>query len=154
MQTRDVLGFVLMPLMLLVAAWLINAFRLWDSLANLTLPCLCTAIAVSVLLLGTVCVVLQVPPAAVPTRAAVMVVATTLVIFGVGMVLDFFFYPHANDWGDAIGGWVAFAVVLSGVFALPRVRPSANAQPKAAADAADQAGTLPGDETRPRAADG
>src|SRR5688572_25890716 len=90
MQTRDVLGFFLIPLVLLVAAWLINTFQLWDFLANMTLPWLCTAIAVSVLLLGTVCVILQVPPSAVPKSVAVIVVVGTLVIFGVGMVVDLF----------------------------------------------------------------
>ena len=125
MQTRDVLGFVLIPLVLLVAAWLINTFQLWDFLANMTLPWLCTAIAVSVLLLGTVCLVLQVPPAAVPKRVAVIVVVGTLVIFGAGMAVDLFSYAKPNDLLASVGGWIGFAVVLSGIFALPRMRPSA-----------------------------
>jgi len=126
-QTRDVLGFFLIPLVLLVAAWLINIFCLWDFLANMTLPWLCTAIAVSVLLLGTVCVLLQVPPAGVPTRVAVMVVVGTLVIFGAGMVVDLFSYGKPDDWLASVGGWIGFALVLSGVFALPRMRPAAGA---------------------------
>ncbi len=127
MQTRDVLGFFLIPLVLLVAAWMINTFHLWDFLANMTLPWLCTAIAVSVLLLGTVCVVLQVPPIAVPTRVAVMVVVGVLVIFGAGMIVDLFSYAKPDDWLASVGGWIGFAAILTGVFALPRVRPSAGA---------------------------
>ncbi len=85
------------------------------------------AIAVSVLLLGAVCVVLQVAPAAVPKRVAVMVVAGTLAIFGVGMIVDLFSYAKPDDWLASFGGWIGFAVVLAGVFALPRVRPPAGA---------------------------
>jgi hypothetical protein len=127
MQTRDVLGFILIPLVLLLAAWFIDTFHLWDSLANMTLPWLCTAIAISILLLGAVCVILQVAPAAVLVRVSVMVVVGTLVIFGVGMIVDRFSYAKPVDWLASIGGWIGFAVVLSGVFALPRVRPPTSA---------------------------
>ena len=123
MKTRDVLGFVLVPLVLLVAAWMINTFQLWDFLANMTLPWFCTAVAVSVLLLGAVCVVLEVSPTAVPGRVAVMVVVGTMAIFGAGMVVDFLFYVRPDDWAASVGGWIGFGAVLGGVFTLPQLRP-------------------------------
>jgi hypothetical protein len=121
MQNRDIAGFFLMPLVLIVVAWVINTLRLWDSLANLTLPWLCTAVAIAVLILGVVCVVLQAPPSAIPSKVAIVVVAGFLAIFGIGLIVDMYSYPHSADWLDAVAGWVGFAVILSGVFALPHM---------------------------------
>lgn len=129
MQTRDVLGFFLISIALLAAAWLINTFELWDFLANMTLPWLCTAVAIALLLLGAVCVVLQVPPAAIPANVAVIVVIGTLVIFGAGMIVDMFAYSGPEDWLASVGGWIGLAIILSGVFGLPHIRPSRRGEP-------------------------
>lgn len=127
MQIRDIGGFILIPLVLLFAAWLINTFKLWSSLGNFTLPWLCTAVAVSVLILGTVCVVLECPPSAVPVTVARLVVGAVLAIFGVGMVVDLVSYGAPNDWIASVGEWLGFAIILVSIFALPGAKEAASA---------------------------
>ena len=62
-----------------------------------------------------------------PLVGAILVVVGTLVIFGAGMVVDLFSYAKPDDLLATVGGWVGFAIVLSGVFALPRMRPPTGA---------------------------
>jgi len=123
MQRSHVFGFAMIPLVLGFIGWLINVTRLWTSPADVTLPWLCTALAVSVLILGVVCLVVQAPPHLVPARTLFFVYVGTLVLFGVGMRID---APQRMDWAavwTVVAELVGFAVVLAGVFLLSRVRP-------------------------------
>ena len=121
MQTRDILGFFLLPLTMLVAAWVINTFRLWSYVANMTLPWLCTAVAVSLLTLGAVCLVLQVAPSAIRTGVAVLVVSVLLVILGIGMAIDACTYSEGGQWLANVAEWLGFAVIQAGTFVLARL---------------------------------
>ena len=119
MTTVTLLGFILLPITLLIAAVAINQFRLWDILANFTLPWFCSALAVSLLILGAVCLVMQASPSSLPPRIRVFTVAGTLVTFGVGMVVDArAYHPKPHDWYASLGGWLGFAIILSAVFTL------------------------------------
>jgi hypothetical protein len=119
MQTRDDVGFLLFPFVLLASAWVIAERRLWDLLGSTTVPWLCSALAIGVLLLGITCLIVKRPPAELPMRIAVTVVTATLVVLGVGMVID---GRHLQpDWVSSAGSWIGFAVILGGVFALPRL---------------------------------
>jgi hypothetical protein len=119
MQTRDVVGFVLLPLVLLASAWVIAERHLWDILGNSTVPWFCSALAIAVLLLGVTSVIVKQSPSELPTRIAVTVVTATLVVLAVGMVIDG--RQFQSDWVSSAGSWIGFAVILGGVFALPRL---------------------------------
>ena len=121
MPINVVLGYVFIPLALLAAAYLINRLGLWDFLGNLTMPWMCTAVAVAVLLQGAMCLVLQTMPVEVPERVAALFAGAVLVIFGAGLIVDRIAYGKLDHWAATVGTWVGFAVVLSGVFALPYV---------------------------------
>ena len=47
------------------------------------------------------------------------VVSVTLVVFSLGMVIDG--RRFQLDWVSSVGNWIGFAVILGGVFALPRL---------------------------------
>ena len=121
MATRDVVGFLLFPLVLLFAAWLIEERGLWDQLANSTVPWFCSALAIAVVLLGVTCLVVRRVPSELPTHLAVAVVAVTLVVFAVGMVIDSRRFGRL-DWLASFGRWAGFAVLLGGVFGFPLVK--------------------------------
>ncbi|MEM6749413.1 MAG: hypothetical protein AAGA57_09180 [Planctomycetota bacterium] len=121
MTTRHIAGFFLIPLVLLVAAGAINALSLWSFLGNLAVPWFCTALAIAVMVLGVTCLLLQRPPSTIPARRAALVVAAVLVILGVGFIVDAFAYARPADWLASAGEWVGFAVILAGVFWLPRL---------------------------------
>ena len=119
MQTRDVLGFLLFPLVLLAAAWVVAERQIWDAVGNSTVPWFWSALAIAVLLLGLTCLIAKQPPSELPMRVAVTVVTATLVVLAVGMVIDG--REFQTDWLSSVGSWIGFAVILGGVFALPRL---------------------------------
>ena len=102
MLINVVLAYVLIPLVLLAAAYLINRLGLWDSVGNLTMPWLCTAVAV-------------------PGRVAALFAGAVLIVFGAGLIVDRTTYGKLDHWAATVGSWVGFAVVLGGVFVLPYV---------------------------------
>ncbi len=125
MRTRDVLGFVLLPVALLLAGRWVQELRLWDFLANLCLPWLCSTVAISVLILGVTCFLCQTTPVGLSGRVAFVVVAGVSVMFGVGMLVDMYAYRDFDpppDWAASVGGWVGFVATVIVVFVIPRRR--------------------------------
>lgn len=124
MINRNQLGFALIPAVLVFTGLIIKSLAMWSSLANHTLPWLCLAIAIAILLLGAVSAILQAPPAAIPGWIATSVVAIVLLIFGAGMLVDWVYYETSHDVWASVAEWFGFAVILIGIFALPYARKS------------------------------
>lgn len=122
MELKNILGFVLMPLVLLLAAWCVRMGRLWSSTADYTVPWLCCAVAIAVLLLGITCLVSDRSPAEVPLRRVGFVWIGTMLVLGIGMVVDYFLYPELDDWIATAAEWVGFGVILAGTFWIPRLQ--------------------------------
>ena len=120
MELARAMGFVAAAVALLLAAWLINTLSLWSSLANYTFPWLCSAIAVAILIVGVVCLLSHVRPGSLPVKHVVLSWLSVMLIFGIGMVVDYFSYPTANDWLSAVGEWIGFGVILAGAFWVSR----------------------------------
>ena len=120
MEFIDALGLVLLAVALLLAAWLINTFCLWSSLANHTFPWLCSAIAVAILIVGAVSLLSHVPPGSLPVKHVILSWLSVMLIFGIGLVVDYFSYPTANDYLAALGEWLGFGVILAGSFWVSR----------------------------------
>lgn len=116
---RNIWGFVLVPAVLVFTALIIKTLQLWSNIANHTLPWLCTAVAIAILLLGGVCLVLQSLPHAIPGWIATTVVGVVLLIFGIGLFVDWVSYSVPADVWASAAEWTGFAVILIGVFSLP-----------------------------------
>src|SRR3712207_1290416 len=99
MRGVQTMGFIGIPLALLAVGIAINHFRLFSYLGNLTMPWLLVAVAISLLLVGGVCVVTGRAPHELPTRVRLGTVVAVQTIYGVGMLVDRFAYraPPA-DW--------------------------------------------------------
>jgi hypothetical protein len=124
MQTRDIVGFILVPVVLLAAAWLISDYQLWNPVASLTIPWFCTALALALLVLGATCLIVGAAPAAVPMKAALVIYGVTVIVVAVGLVVDGL---DDLDGGTALTSlveWVGFSLILLAVFMAPRLGPS------------------------------
>lgn len=119
MQPRDIVGFTLVPLLLLIAAWGIEASSLWSTTASMTLAWFCSAIAISIWLLGAVCIVMQCSPSEIPGHIAYQVVVGVLLIFLIGMAVDWYSYKGYTDVAASTCEWLGFAIILITTFRLP-----------------------------------
>jgi len=120
MEFTRALGFVLAAVALLLAAWLIRAMCLWSNLANHTLPWFCSAVAVAILIVGVVSLLSHLPPGSLPVTRVALSWLAVMLVFGIGMVVDYCSYPAANKWLPAVGEWIGFGVVLAGAFWVSR----------------------------------
>lgn len=119
---------IAVALALLLMGWLINVAMLWSALSNFALPWLCTAIGLALLLQTGVAAVRGDSPKDVPFKVARGVIVVVLAFYIVGLILDGWAYGafgpdnhHQLDWAVSLGEWVGFALLLTGVFALPKM---------------------------------
>ena len=141
MNLREILGCLLGALLLLVAAALIYAYRLWSFLGNYTMPWFCCALAVGLVLVVVTSLLTGKSLAAIPPSRVAIVVVGSSVGIGVGMVLDGLSYARAlpNDWVSSVGEVAAFTLILIVLFWIPRLSKRA-AEPAGAPDEEDAAG--------------
>ena len=120
MATREVVGIILLSLVLLAAAVAINGWMLWSSMANMTMAWLCSAMAVALLIMGSLSLLTGKRPEALPRLYVVTVWAIVQVVFGVGMIGDAFVYYSADDLWLSAAEWIGFGIILGGAIMLPR----------------------------------
>jgi len=116
-----IIGFIGIPLGLLLSGWLITTCRFWSSLANHTVPWLCSAIALSVLIQGVTCLATQTAPKELPGKCVMVVCVSVLIVLGAELFVDHIAYRIMTDTLAAFGEWIGFGVILVGVFLLPRI---------------------------------
>ncbi len=116
MKFTNALGLVLVAAALLLAAWLTRSFALWGTVANYTVPWLCSAIAIAILIVDAVCVLSQADPGALPTSRAVWTWILVMAVFGVGLIVDYYTFPTETGWKAAAAEWIGFGVILAGAF--------------------------------------
>jgi len=121
MNTRELLGFTIIPIGLLIAAIAINSLSLWSFLGNLTVPWLCTALAISLLIAGSTSLLSHCRLAEIPAPVAVLVVLGVALVVGIGLLVDLFAYELTEDWLATLGEWFGFLGILAGVFVIPRL---------------------------------
>ncbi len=122
MRIVEIIGLVLVPTALFVAAWLMNKITIASSLLSATLPWICTMIGIVLLILGATCLILQKSPSQVPLRAALTICVATSLGLLVGMFVDFhYYYPDAVIGVDLME-WGGFTLILCMVFFVPRIR--------------------------------
>ncbi len=129
MTPRQIAGFFLISLVLVLAATSIGHFSLWSRLGNSTVPWFCTALAMAILIVGLTCLLLQRSPSAIPVRHAVFVTIVVAIALGIGLIIKGIAYVTLPERLATIWEWLGFVVILAGAFWLPRLRiPESSAQ--------------------------
>lgn len=105
---------------LLIAAVLINNFKLWSLLGNFTVPWLCSSLAIAMLLVAMVSALTGYSPATIPVSRVLVVIVGTSVAVGIGMLVDAFSYSVPRDWAGSLAEWAGFMMIVIVVFWIPR----------------------------------
>ncbi len=122
MRIVEIIGLVLVPTALFVAAWLMNKITIASSVFSATLPWICTMIGIVLLILAATCLILQKPPGQLPLSAALTICVATSLGLLAGMFVDLhYYYPEAEIGADLME-WVGFTLILCIVFFVPRIR--------------------------------
>ena len=101
-------------IVLLTAAWVIHTQSLWGRLANLTVPWLCTALALVLVVTVTVCALRGQRPGELPWLVVAGVVLVVPGVLLVGVFVDREHYGSGSDfWGSLweIGGFAALLLL-------------------------------------------
>lgn len=109
-QTRLLVASVV----LLAAAWVIRTQSLWGRLANLTVPWLCTALALVLIVIVTVCALRGQRPSELPWLVVAGVVLVVPGILLAGILVDREHYGSGSGfWGSLweIGGFAALLLL-------------------------------------------
>lgn len=105
---------------LLVAAVLINNFKLWSLLGNFTVPWFCSSLAIAMLLVAMVSALTGYPPATIPISSVLVVIVGTSVVVGIGMLVDAYSYSVPQDWVGSLAEWAGFTMIVIVVFWIPK----------------------------------
>ena len=131
MKIQELVGFLGTAIALLIAAAVTRAFSLWSFLGNMTVPWLCAAVALALLLVLMTAVLSGCSPRNIPLVYALVVIIGTSVILFLGMVIDAIAY-HASPRTLPVSAaeWLAFTIILAVLFWMPRIgqRPTGEQQ--------------------------
>jgi hypothetical protein len=116
-----VIALVLVAAALIATGWIVGAGTLWSTPADLTVPWLCSALAVALLIVGAASALCQQPPAAIPVNAMILIYVGVVLVFGVGIVVDAAVYWRWAGLFAGLAEWLGFAVILLGCLWIPRL---------------------------------
>jgi len=124
MKVADILGFVLIPMALFLAAWVMKHAPIASLLLTATLPWICVMFGIVLLILGATCLMLQKPPPELPLIPALSICVATSLGLLAGLLVDVhYYYPEARQ-GELLIEWLGFTMMLCIVFLVPRIRAS------------------------------
>lgn len=122
MHTRDIVGFIVLPLVLLAAGYLAGSQNQWADVGSLTISWFCSCLALAIVIVGVTGLLVQAPPGEIPLGAAALVYAAAVGVVGVGMVIDAFACDELESLPSSLGEWAGFAVILAALYLAPRLR--------------------------------
>jgi len=133
MNVRELLGFVLVPLMLFIVAGTFRGFGFTPASAFAGVGELGMLIAVSLLIVGGTCLVYQVPPGQLPVTGVMLVTVTCIVVASLGVTFrslgldsDLPQQFYRERWQEypysaSLRTLLQFTLILAVLFAAPRL---------------------------------
>ena len=134
MNSRDVLGFVLIPFVLFVVATGIRSFGFLSSPGFAGVSEVGLLIAIALLIVGGTCLVCQVPPTHLSVGVVLVVTVTSVAVAASGVLFQYlgidpdmkFQLPigapqQANTYTATVRTLIEFTLVLFVMFAVPRL---------------------------------
>lgn len=116
----DVLGYVFTSLTLLGIGLAIHFAELWSLFGNLTLPWLCSTLALSLMVVCMVGLLAGRSPSEAPKAAVAMVYLATVLIVGIGIAVDAWESWDTRAFVISMAEWLGFAVILLILLTVPR----------------------------------
>ena len=101
------------------AAWAVQSGQMWSAAANLTVPWLCSALAIALLLASATAGLRGQPLREVPIGVRACVAATGAVVLGVGLAFDVIVYGNRGDLSATVAECIGFVALLALVFLVP-----------------------------------
>ena len=123
MTISRIVGYGMLPAVLLFTGWLVDRGQLWSSGANWTIPWLCSALALALLVVGAASLLCEQTPACLPRKAVVLLYLAIVLVMGAGIVVDGSDRPDQDAFRTSIAEWAGFSVILLVLFWVPRTRP-------------------------------
>jgi hypothetical protein len=118
---RMVIAVVLVSAALIAVGWMVGTNMLWRTVADLTVPWLCSALALALLIVGAVSAICDRSPASIPRNAALLTYLGVVVVLGTGIAVDAAVYRGWTGLFSSLAEWLGFAVILLGCFWIPRL---------------------------------
>jgi hypothetical protein len=118
---RTVIALVLVAAGLIATGWIVATNNLWSTPADLTVPWLCSTLAVALLIVAAASAVCQQPPASIPMKATLLIYLGVVLVFGVGIVVDAAVYYRWAGLTASLAEWLGFSVILLGCLCIPRL---------------------------------
>jgi len=122
MKLLDLLNYVIVAVVLLAIGWVIKKAELWSFYNTLTVPYLCLAIALSLMVVVSTALIYQKPVSEVPVIVGAIIGGVVIVLMGILV-----FVNSWNNWGSqlfwtSIAEWLGASVILVLAFVLPRLK--------------------------------
>ena len=121
MKTGTMLGYFLSALLLIIMAPIIKTFELWTAACNWTIPWLCSAIALSVILVLIMSSLSGLAPTQFSLKFSLSFYLSIILIAGIGIVVDSLsqgvivteaFFVSMAEWLGFSVIWLLFLLVL------------------------------------------
>ncbi len=133
MKTKNTLAYFLAVVGWILLAVAISRFDLWSAVCNWTIPWLCSALALALLIIFTMNVVTGRSPSQMRLSAVLVVYVVVVLVGAAGIVLDNFSFttPEAfgpgQGWSDdrfieSLLEWIALSLILLVLLLVPRLR--------------------------------
>jgi len=120
MNVKGIVGYGIFPGLLLLTGFLVDRGQLWSSGANWTIPWLCSALALALLVVGATSLICDQPAASLAPSTVFLVYLVVVVVAGVGIVLDGWKRPDVDAFLVSIAEWIGFSAILLVLFSAPR----------------------------------
>ena len=122
MKLLDLLNYVIVAVVLLALGWVIKKAELWNFYNTLSVPYLCSAIALALMLVAVTALIYQKPVSEIPIIIGAIVGGVVIVLMGILV-----FVNSWNNWGSqlfwtSIAEWLGASVILVMAFVLPRLK--------------------------------
>ena len=122
MKLLDLLNYVIVAVVLLAIGWVIKKAELWSFYSTLSVPYLCSVIAVALMIVAATAVIYQKPVSEIPGIVGAIIGGVVIVLMGM-----LIFVNSWNNWGSqlfftSILEWLGASAILVLAFVLPRLK--------------------------------
>jgi len=122
MKLLDLLNYVIVAVVLLAIGWVIKNAGLWSYYSNMTVPYICSAIAVSLMVVASTALICQKPASEIPGIAIAIFCGVLIILMGILIFVNVWSNRGSQLFVTSISEWLGASVILVLVFVLPRLK--------------------------------